>query len=70
MCFLDTCHISIANDRDMNAWIILHFTNQCPVSLTSIHLRTGASMNGQSLYTAVLQLFGKVGDNQVVVIPT
>ena len=46
--------VTIADDRDMDAWVAFHLTNQRPVGFTSIHLGSGASVDGQCLYATIL----------------
>src|SRR5438105_13480151 len=43
-CFFRRINIPIAEYRDMNATIVLHFPDECPVGLAFIHLRSCASM--------------------------
>ena len=61
--------IAIPDNRDVDALIVFHLTDQRPVGLTRVHLTTGSSVNGQCLDTAVLQLFGQRGDAELFVVP-
>ena len=62
--------ISIADDRDRDARIVLNLANQRPVGLTIIHLATCSSVNGESCNAAVLKLFGKSGDDLMLAVPS
>ena len=62
--------VAIADDGDMDVGILLDFANQCPVSLTCLHVTTCAAMNGQGLYATLLQLFCQRGDDELLVVPT
>ena len=62
--------VAIADDGYMYAWIALHLAYQCPVGLASVHLAAGASVDGQCLYAAVLQLLSQVGDDELFVVPS
>ena len=57
----------------MGMWmrgILLHLADERPVGLAGVHLRPGASVDGQGLDAAVLQLFGQGGDDAVSVVPS
>ena len=62
--------VAIADDGDVDARIPLHLTDECPVGVARVHLCSCASVDGQRLYAAVLQLFCQFGDNQLFGIPT
>ena len=62
--------VSVANDGYAYARVLLHAAYQSPVSFASVHLGAGASVYGQGLNAAVLQLFGKVFDDDVLRVPT
>lgn len=53
----------------MYAWVAFHLTDECPVGLAGVHLTACAAVDGKSLYATVLELFGKVGDDEVVHVP-
>ena len=61
--------VAIANDRDMDARITLYLTDKRPVGIARVHLTAGATMNGQCLDAAVLQLFSQGGDDELFVVP-
>ena len=69
-CSFSTGYIPITNDGNGDAGVVLNGFNQTPVGLTGIHLASGASVNGERLYTAVLQLLSKVCDDKVLLIPS
>ena len=69
-CPLRSRDVPIPNYRNMHTRIILYLTNQSPVGLTCVHLRTGSPMNGERLNATVLQLLGQVNDYLMVVIPS
>ena len=56
-------HVAVANDGDRHAWVALHLANQAPVGLACVHLRTGATMDGEGCDAAVLQLLGQLHDD-------
>ena len=62
--------VTIANDWDMDTRVVFHRFYQGPVSIAGIHLAARTSVNGQSLYAAVLQLFSQVRDDQVFFVPS
>ena len=53
----------------MDAGIALHLTDEGPVGLASVHLCAGAPVDGEGCNTAVLQLLGKVGDDELLGVP-
>ena len=61
--------VAIADDGDMDAGIALHLTDEGPVGLASVHLCAGAPVDGEGCNTAVLQLLGKVGDDELLGVP-
>lgn len=61
--------VTVADDGDVHARIVLDFTNQCPVRFTRIHLGAGAAVNGKGGNAAVLQLFCQIYDNLAAGIP-
>ena len=61
--------VAVAYDGDLNAWIRLHLSDECPVGLAGIHLRACAPVDGQGLYAAVLQPWREVGDDLVLAVP-
>ena len=65
-----SCNITIPNNRNSHSRIILHLTNQCPISLTSIHLRSRTPMNRQRLSTTILYSLCQINNNFRLVIPT
>ena len=62
--------VTIADDGDVYAGVVFHFADEGPVGTASVHLGTGATMDGESCYTAVLQLFSKVGNDKLFGIPS
>ena len=62
--------VAIANDWDMDTWVVFHCFYQCPVSIAGIHLAARASVDRQRLYAAVLQLLSQVLDDQVSFVPS
>ena len=53
----------------MDAGIVLHLSDEAPVGFTRVHLASGSAVDGERLYSAILQLLGKLGDDEVVIIP-
>ena len=64
------CDVAVAYNGDMNTRIALNFTNQSPVGLTRVHLCSRASVYGKGADAAVLKLFGKGSDDEVIVVPS
>ena len=62
--------VSVANNRDVHARILLYLANECPVGLTSVHLRTRSSVNCERFNTAILKLFGKGNNNLTFFVPS
>ncbi len=62
--------IAIANDRDVNPWVLFHLSYQGPVCLSRVHLCPSASVYGKCLYATVLQLFCQLGDDQLFAVPS
>jgi len=54
----------------MDAGIILHLSDEAPVGFSGVHLATGSAVDGERLYSAILQLLGKLGDDEVLAIPS
>ena len=54
----------------MDAGIVLHLSYEAPVSFSGVHLTTGSAVDGERLDSAILQLLGKLGDDEVLAIPT
>ena len=54
----------------MDAGVVLHLTYEAPVSFSRVHLASGSAVDGERLYSAILQLLGKLGDDEVLAIPT
>src|SRR5689334_5025224 len=52
--FFGGINISIAEDRDLNARVVFHFRDQCPVRLAFVKLRPGPAMNCQRPDTCIL----------------
>ena len=61
--------VAVADDGNVDAGIALHVTDECPVGLAGVHLATGAPVDGQCLDATVLQLFGQLGDDELLVVP-
>ena len=47
-------NIAVADDWDMNAGIVLHLSDEAPVSFSGVHLATGSSVDGERLDSAIL----------------
>ena len=62
--------VAIADDGDVDAGIALHLADESPVGLAGVHLGTGAPMDGEGGNAAVLQLLGKVGDDELLGVPS
>ena len=54
----------------MDAGVVLHLTYETPVGFSGVHLATGSAVDGERLDSAILQLLGKLGDDEVLAIPT
>ena len=54
----------------MDAGVVLHLTYETPVGFTRVHLASGSAVDGERLDSAILQLLGKLGDDEVLAIPT
>ena len=63
-------HIAVADNGNMDCGVVLDLTNQSPVGIAAIHLRTGATVNSESLNTNILQAQGNLLDILVFVVPT
>ena len=70
MSFFGCRDVAIADNRNMDAWIVLHLTYQSPIGLSRIHLTSCSSVYGERLNAAVLQLFSQFGNHKVVTVPS
>ena len=52
--FLRGGNIAVADDRNMDAGIVLHLSDEAPVSFARIHLATGSAVDGERLDSAIL----------------
>ena len=68
--FLWSRNIAVTDDRNMDAGIVFHLSDEAPVGFTRVHLASGSAVDGECLYSAILQLLGKLGDDEVIAIPT
>ena len=59
--------VSIVGIRTL---VVFTLTNQRPIIITFIHLRTGTTMNCQSLNATILQLFSQIYNDFIIVVPT
>src|SRR6218665_2752404 len=55
--FFRAVYITISEDRDLNARVILHFADQRPIGLAFIHLCTCKPMDRKSFDEQILQTF-------------
>ena len=69
LCALGCVDVSVADNGDVDAWVALHFPDQCPVGFARVHLCPSATVYGERLYAAVLQLFCQLADHQMLVVP-
>ena len=56
--FLRSGDVTIADDRDVDARIVLHLSDEAPVCLARVHLASGSAMDGKGLDATILQLLG------------
>ena len=56
-CFFWGVYISISKNGNMHSWVVFHFCNPAPIGFSFIKLTSGSAVNGQSLYTNILQAF-------------
>src|SRR5579872_5551314 len=55
--FLRRINIPVSKNRNFQPWVFLYFAYPGPVSLAGVHLVLGTAMDGNSLYSYVLQSF-------------
>ena len=70
LCLLRGVDVSITYYRYMHARVFLHLSDERPVGLACIHLAAGASVDGQSLYSDILQPLRKFHYYLRILIPS
>ncbi len=68
-CFFRSVDVTVSNDWNRHAGIVLHFANHRPVSLAGVQLTACAAMNGKCDNSGILQPFGDFNNNFVVFVP-
>src|SRR6188768_3504144 len=53
-CFFGTVNITVTKNGDLDPWIVLHFTDQFPISMALIHLGPRSSVYRQCFYANIL----------------
>ena len=69
LCPLGSSDIAIAYDRDLHPRILLNLSDERPIGLTGVHLRTRTPVNGQCLNTTILKLLSQFHDYLTLIIP-
>ena len=62
-------YVPVSDYRNMHPGILPDLSDQCPVRLSGVHLAAGASVDGQSLDTDILQPFGEFHDDLRIFVP-
>ena len=47
-------NVAVADDRNMDAGIVLHLSDEAPVGFSGVHLATGSAVDGERLDSAIL----------------
>ena len=61
--------VTIADDRDVHAGILLHLADERPVGRAGVHLGAGTAVDGEGLDAHVLEGFGELDDDLTIVVP-
>src|ERR1035437_7997929 len=68
-CLLRRIYIAITYNRNMHAGIVFNLSNEGPIGLSFVHLRTGSPMNSDGLDAEILQPFGNLYNLFTAVVP-